>query len=69
MSESTQPERSYRVVLNDEEQYAIWPTDLEIPAGWQPEGTSGTKATCLERIELVWTDMRPRSLRESIGSQ
>jgi MbtH protein len=66
VSDSSQPERSYRVVVNHEEQYSIWPTDQEIPAGWRSEGSSGTKAACLERIEQVWTDMRPRSLRESI---
>jgi MbtH protein len=66
VSDSNQPERSYCVVVNHEEQYSIWPTAQEIPAGWRPEGTSGTKASCLERVEQVWTDMRPRSLRESI---
>lgn len=66
MSDSTALERFYRVVFNHEEQYSIWPTDQDIPAGWQAEGTSGTKAACLERVEQIWTDMRPRSLRESI---
>jgi len=66
VSESTSPEQSYRVVFNHEEQYSIWPTDQDLPAGWQAEGTTGTKAACLERIEEVWTDMRPLSLRESI---
>lgn len=66
MSESTSPEQSYRVVLNHEEQYSIWPADRELPAGWQAEGTSGTKAACLERVEQVWTDMRPLSLRRSV---
>ncbi len=61
------PQRSYRVVVNDQEQYSIWPIDQDIPAGWSAEGTTGTKAICLERVEQVWTDMRPRSLRESIG--
>jgi len=66
VSDSSGPERSYRVVFNHEEQYSIWPADQDVPAGWQTEGTSGTKAACLERVEQVWTDMRPRSLRESI---
>jgi MbtH protein len=60
-------DRVYRVVLNDEEQYSIWPADRENPAGWYDEGTSGTKAECLARIEVVWTDMRPRSLREKMA--
>jgi len=68
VSDSTGPERSYCVVFNLEEQYSIWPTDQDIPAGWQAEGTSGSKADCLERVEQVWTDMRPRSLREAMDS-
>ncbi|WBO68713.1 MULTISPECIES: MbtH family NRPS accessory protein [Streptomyces] len=53
----------YRVVLNDEEQYSIWPADRDLPGGWYEEGTSGTKEECLAHIERVWTDMRPLSLR------
>jgi MbtH protein len=57
-------DRRYMVVLNDEEQYSIWPTGLSMPAGWRGDGTVGTKAECLAHIKTVWTDMRPRSLRE-----
>ena len=53
----------YRVVLNGEEQYSIWPADRDIPPGWRDEGTHGSKAACLAHINEVWTDMRPRSLR------
>ena len=56
-------DRSYEVVINDEEQYSIWPAGLAVPAGWRTVGTSGPKAECLAHIETVWTDMRPRSLR------
>jgi MbtH protein len=54
---------TYQVVVNQEEQYSIWPSDKTLPAGWQAEGTIGSKQTCLDRISVVWTDMRPRSLR------
>ena len=67
MSDPAEQERRYHVVFNHEEQYSIWPDGQDIPAGWQAEGTSGPKAACLERIEQVWTDMRPRSLRESMA--
>lgn len=53
----------YLVVINDEEQYSIWRTDRELPAGWYDVGTRGTKDHCLDHIETVWTDMRPLSLR------
>ena len=57
----------YKVVVNDEEQYSIWLADRENPAGWADEGTQGSKQACLDHIGEVWTDMRPKSLRESTG--
>lgn len=57
----------FAVVVNHEEQYSIWPADREIPAGWRKEGSSGTKAECLERIKQLWTDMRPLSLRRRMA--
>ena len=54
----------YTVVINHEEQYSIWPTHRAIPAGWRDAGKSGPKSECLEYIDKVWTDMRPRSARE-----
>jgi MbtH protein len=54
----------YKVVVNDEEQYSIWPTDRENPLGWADAGKSGRKADCLAYINEVWIDMRPKSLRE-----
>lgn len=56
----------YRVVVNHEEQYSIWPVDREIPAGWKEAGKQGTKADCLAYINEVWTDMRPLSLRRKM---
>ena len=53
----------YKVVVNDEEQYSIWPIDRENPLGWKDAGKSGPKAECLGYIKEVWTDMRPLSLR------
>jgi MbtH protein len=52
-----------KVVVNNEEQYSIWPIDRDTPAGWRDAGKSGTKAECLAWIEMTWTDMRPASLR------
>ena len=63
MTESATDDRRWQVVLNDEEQYSIWWTDRELPQGWRSEGTEGTRDECLRRIEEVWTDMRPLSLR------
>jgi len=54
----------YDVVVNDEEQYSIWATDLPLPDGWRAVGQRGPREDCLSYIEEHWTDMRPRSLRE-----
>ena len=54
----------YKVVVNHEEQYSIWPSDQDSPAGWKEAGKEGSKKECLEYIEDVWTDLRPLSLRK-----
>jgi MbtH protein len=59
-------DRIYKVVVNQEEQYSIWPADRENPLGWTDAGKQGAKAECLAYIEQVWTDMRPKSLRDAM---
>ena len=58
----------HRVVVNDEEQYALWPRHKEVPDGWrerrlrrQPPGVPGLR-------DRTWTDMRPRSVREHLAA-
>ncbi|MCF6525325.1 MbtH family NRPS accessory protein [Streptomyces sp. JJ36] len=63
------PFPEYRVVVNDEEQYSIWPTARELPAGWRDTGDHGPRQHCLDRIEELWTDMRPRSLRVAMEDE
>ena len=53
----------YKVVVNDEEQYSIWRADRPNPLGWRDAGKQGPRRECLRYIDLVWTDMRPMSLR------
>jgi uncharacterized protein YbdZ (MbtH family) len=54
----------YKVVMNHEEQYSIWPEYKPNPLGWTDVGKVGPKAECLAYIKEVWTDMRPLSLRK-----
>jgi len=56
----------YAVVVNDEEQYSIWPAHKPMPPGWRAVGKEGRKAACLAYIDATWTDMRPRSLRRAM---
>jgi MbtH protein len=54
----------YKVVINHEEQYSIWPAHRENPLGWNDVNKIGLKSECLNYIQDVWTDMRPLSLRK-----
>ena len=63
MADTETDDRTYEVVVNDEEQYSVWPADSAPPAGWRTVGTRGSRAECLAHIDEVWTDMRPLSLR------
>ena len=67
MQDEKDPFDTYAVVMNDEEQYSIWPAHRDLPNGWKTVGVSGPKAECLEYIEKTWVDMRPKSVRERLG--
>jgi MbtH protein len=60
--------RTYKVVMNHEEQYSIWPADRENPLGWTDTGRMGSKEDCLAQIKEIWTDMRPLSLRRKMAA-
>jgi MbtH protein len=59
--------RRYKVVVNHEEQYSIWPAERENPLGWTSAGFEDTKENCLAYIGRVWTDMRPLSVRKALA--
>ena len=59
---------TYQVLRNDEDQYSLWPADLDVPEGWHQAGKEGTKDECSAYVDEVWTDMRPRSLRERMDA-
>lgn len=59
---SAAPER-FVVVVNHEEQYALWPAGKPIPENWREAGMGGTRQECLAYVRRVWTDMRPASVR------
>jgi MbtH protein len=57
----------YRVVVNAEEQYSIWPEDRPSPPGWTYVWGPAAKQECLAHIERTWTDLRPLSLRRRMA--
>jgi MbtH protein len=54
----------YDVLINEEQQYSIWPSDKVLPLGWVKVSERATKDECLGYIREQWTDMRPLSLRK-----
>jgi MbtH protein len=68
MNDSEEDQIIYKVVVNHEEQYSIWPADRENPLGWRDVDKQGPKQECLEYIREVWTDMRPLSVRKQMDA-
>jgi MbtH protein len=66
LRDDSEDRTTYKVVINLEEQYSIWPAYRDNPPGWRDVGVSGPKAECLAHIDKVWTDMRPLSLRRQM---
>jgi MbtH protein len=62
------PEARFRVLVNHEEQYSLWPADLPVPGGWDETGVVASKEECDRYLEETWTDMRPKSLREWLAA-
>lgn len=63
---------SFYVLVNDEDQYSLWPTFAPVPAGWTVtfgEGEGASRPACLEYVDQHWTDLRPRSLRENMSPE
>ena len=57
---------SYKVVVNHEERYSIWPADRENARGWSDAGKAGTEAECAAYIEAVGAGKRPRGARKKV---
>ncbi|MFB6822267.1 MbtH family protein [Streptomyces virginiae] len=58
----------FHVLVNDEEQHSLWPSFAEIPAGWRITFGAESRRRCLEHVEATWTDLRPKSLRDTMAA-
>ena len=56
----------YKVLVDHENQYSIWPADRENALGWSDAGKTGTRQECLEYIEAAAAGKR-RGPREEKG--
>lgn len=57
----------FHVLVNDEDQYSLWPAFAQVPAGWRSVFGPAGRAESVAYVEAHWTDMRPRSLREAMN--
>ncbi|WP_370962895.1 MbtH family protein [Amycolatopsis sp. cg9] len=53
---------TFLVLVNAENQHSLWPSTVDVPAGWRAVHGEDTRAACLEYVEKNWTDLRPASL-------
>jgi MbtH protein len=66
--QGTQMNHKYKVVVNKDKQYSIWPVERESPLGWKDVGILGSRYDCFAFIEKVWVDVRPLNLPNKIVS-
>lgn len=61
--------RTWVVLINDEEQYGLFPAELPVPGGWSATGFRGAEDECVKYVDEHWTDMRPKSLRVAMAQE
>ncbi|WP_432826774.1 MbtH family protein [Dactylosporangium sp. CA-092794] len=59
------PEGTFLVLVNDENQHSLWPIFAEVPAGWRIVHGPSDRQDCLDYVNAHWTDMRPQSLLDA----
>ncbi|WP_302185356.1 MbtH family protein [Streptomyces sp. GMY02] len=62
------PDANYLVLKNEEGQFSLWPTFVDVPDGWELVFGEAARQACLDFIEKTWTDMRPKSLIDAMNA-
>ena len=57
---------TFKVVVNHEEQYSIYPAERRVPIGWRAVGKVDEEEECLRYIEEIWVNNRPADVRERV---
>ncbi|MFJ9566963.1 MbtH family protein [Streptomyces fuscichromogenes] len=55
---------AFLVLVNDQNQHSLWPSELPVPDGWA-EVSRGSRQECLSHVDSHWIDMRPAGLIEA----
>ncbi|HDR7447078.1 MULTISPECIES: MbtH family protein [Bacillus] len=51
---------TYKVLMNEEGQYSLWPAFLDVPIGWNVVHEEASRQVCLEYVEVKWNDLEPK---------
>ena len=62
------PDGTYLVLVNAENQHSLWPSALDVPPGWALTFGPSNRQACLDHVEATWTDMRPKSLADAMDN-
>ncbi|WP_030668772.1 MbtH family NRPS accessory protein [Streptomyces rimosus] len=63
------PEGTYYVLVNAENQHSLWPAFAEIPEGWEVRFGEESHQACVDYVNENWTDMRPKSLADAMDGE
>jgi MbtH protein len=58
----------FKVLVNTEGQYSLWPAKKPAPEGWHETSFTGSKADCAVYVDENWKDMRPLSLQKAMSN-
>lgn len=57
------PDATFLVLVNQEEQHSLWPAHIAVPDGWRTVHGATDRQSCLDYVDEHWTDLRPLSAR------
>jgi amino acid adenylation domain-containing protein/thioester reductase-like protein len=60
---------AFVVVLNDQDQHALWRAGLEVPPGWRRASAALARSECLAAIDGDWPDIAPASVRAAAAGR
>jgi MbtH protein len=63
------PDGTFLVLVNEENQHSLWPSFADVPAGWTVAHGPASRQECLDHVEAHWTDMRPQSLIKAMSTE
>lgn len=58
---------THQLIVNDQEQFAVWPSRRRVPAGWRPVGRTGTRESLTEYLREILVETLPAPLLRSDG--